>query len=99
MLEGYNQPNFFPNQARVQSQHTACCVREYNNCLRKMLKTSTGRYRLASQFIVNQVLRRKKLVVRLANVGGQAGGLSVGWFGGRAEQACPGHNFVVHCEI
>jgi len=27
-------------------------------------------------------------------------GWLAGWLaGGRAEQACPGHNFVVHCEI
>ncbi len=39
----------------------------------------------------NQVFRRKELVIRLANAGGLAGG--------RAEQACPGHNYVVHCHI
>ena len=42
--------------------------------------------------VLNQVFRRKKLVIRL---GMSAGGL----VGRRAEQACWGHNFVVHCQI
>jgi hypothetical protein len=42
--------------------------------------------------VFNQVFRRKKLVIRL---GMSAGGL-VSW---RAEQACPGDNFVVHYQI
>ncbi|KAH3858138.1 hypothetical protein DPMN_100758 [Dreissena polymorpha] len=46
-----------------------------------------------------QVFRRKKLVIRLANAGGLAGWRAGGLAGGRAEQACPPSNSISFHQI